>query len=233
MYGPFSIVRLIVFELLARLGLRINCEVVSQPCPQGGSSEMAASSQEVEEGIQETDALSVRSRKRRTGGSWGLPTGDDVLNLAAKRYLQEPEGSNGFVRYLTCKLKVVLVDVKTGSLIITVECSSSKILQELWQDYLAGHVNEKAHTFLATKEVLNELGLTEVKFTTKIPKEEYESGRKKFLDIESSKCHYFYKYVFSVPLPDQNVFFTYLVGRFSCCRGLSIRPTIPAGFNFY
>lgn len=224
MYGPFSIVRLIVFELLARLGLRINCEVVSQPCPQGGSSEMAASSQEVEEGIQETDAFM---------GSWGLPTGDDVLNLAAKRYLQEPEGSNGFVRYLTCKLKVVLVDVKTGSLIITVECSSSKILEELWQDYLAGHVNEKAHTFLATKEVLNELGLTEVKFTTKIPKKEYESGRKKFLDIESSKCHYFYKYVFSVSLPHQNVFFT-LVGRFSCCRGLpvSIRTTIPVGFDF-
>lgn len=147
---------------------------------------MAASSQELEEETQNTDALSVRPRKRRTEGSWGLPTGQDVLILAERKYLRNTEESdNEFVRYLTEERKVVILDAKAGSLIISVECSSPQILEELWTDYLTGRVNKMAHTFLATKEVLNELGLTEVKLKTTIPREEYEKGHKKFLDKSS------------------------------------------------
>ena len=187
---------------------------------------MAASAQKLEGEIQDAHALSVRSRKRRTGGSWGLPTGQDVLNLAKQKYLQKTEASNGFVRYLKYERKVVIVDVQPGSLIITVECSSSQILEELWKDYLTGYVNKMAHTFLATKEVLDELGLTEVKFTTTIPRKEYETGRKKFLD-KSSKCHYFYKYVVSVPLI--KTFFLHWLAN--SCRG-AFYSTNNSSFNF-
>lgn len=166
---------------------------------------MAASSQELEEGIQGTDALSIRSRKRQAEGSWGLPTAQDVLNLVARKYLQKPEASkpedlNGFVYYLKEKRKVVIVDVQPGSLIITVECSSSQKLEALWDDYCTGYVNEIAHTCLVTKDVLNELGLEKVKLTTTISREEYEAGLQQLQYFDASECDYVYKYAVSLAL---------------------------------
>ena len=184
------------YFLAARLPLRIDCEAISQPVQQGRFSRMAATS---------STELPFTSSKRKAETLWGHTTGQDVLNLAAYRYLQLTNASNskdvnGFVRYLEDKRKVVILDVQPGSLIITVECSSSQILEELWNDYCAGYVNEMAHTFLATKDILNELGITEVKFTTTIPRKEYEACRKKLQHFDSGDCNYFYKFVVSLPL---------------------------------
>ena len=102
----------------------------------------------------------------------------EVLNLAAKKYLQNielspPEKLNGFVRYLQEKRKVRIIDVRCGSLIVTVECSSQEILEDLWEDYKSGNINKVAQKYLVTEEILGALGLLGVLLTTTIPETKY------------------------------------------------------------
>ncbi|KAJ7380183.1 hypothetical protein OS493_010894 [Desmophyllum pertusum] len=77
--------------------------------------------------------------------------------------------------------KVLLVDAQTGSLVITVECSSLEILEGLWEDYCSGYLNQMAQKFLVTDEILKEFGLIEVTLTTTILEEQYRSCREHFL----------------------------------------------------
>lgn len=103
----------------------------------------------------------------------------EVLNLAAQKYLQNielspPEESNGFVRYLREVRKVHIIDVHCGSLIVTVECSSRKILDDLWEDYMSGNINKVANKYLVTEEILGLLGLgVGVLLTTTFPETKY------------------------------------------------------------
>ena len=110
----------------------------------------------------------------------------EVLNMIASKYLQKldpstPEEFNGFREYMEKVREVIIVDVKTGSLIITVECSSLQILDELWIDYKTGHLNEMAQKYLVTEDVLKAFGLTELKLKTTIVEEEYRACREVFL----------------------------------------------------
>ena len=114
------------------------------------------------------------------------PSPQDVLSLAAFKYLHtinptKPEDLNGFVYYLEKVRKLLIVDTKSGSLIITVECSSLEILDGLWDDYCTGYLNEMAQKFLVTEDLLKELGLTEAKLTTTILEEEYRACREYFV----------------------------------------------------
>lgn len=79
--------------------------------------------------------------------------------------------------------KVLLVNAQMGSLIITVECSSLQILDELWEDYCTGHLNDMAQEFLVTDDILNEFGLLEVKLGISILEEEYKACRQYFLHL--------------------------------------------------
>lgn len=129
-----------------------------------------------------------------TSPSTSLPTGADtkgfspaheVLNTIATKYLQKvdpssPEEFNDFIQYLERVRGVLIADVNTGSLIITTECSSLAILDELWKAYCTGYLNEMAQ-FLVTLDVLTRFGLTEVKLITTIVEEEYEACREVFL----------------------------------------------------
>ena len=76
---------------------------------------------------------------------------------------------------------MLFVDAQSGSLIVTVECSSLEILEGLWNDYCAGRLNEMAQKFLVTEDVLKKFGLTEVKLTTTILEKEYRACRGYFL----------------------------------------------------
>ncbi len=112
------------------------------------------------------------------------PEPQEILDRVADKYLRTinpstPEEFNGFVDYLERVRKVLIVDTQTGSLIITVQCRSLQILQELWDDYCIGRVNEMAQQFLVTEDVLNELNLLEAKLTTTIPEEKYRACRDK------------------------------------------------------
>ena len=75
---------------------------------------------------------------------------------------------------------MLFVDAQPGSLIITVECSSLLILDELWEDYYTGYLNEMAQRYLVTEDVLKEFGLTEMKLMTTIMESEYRKCRSHF-----------------------------------------------------
>ena len=117
-----------------------------------------------------------------------VPSTQQVLNLAAFKYLQtidpsRPEDLNGFVYYLEKVRNVLIVGAKQGSLIITVECSSLEILDDLWIDYCTGYLDKMAQKYLVTEEILKELGLDSVKLTTTILEEEFITCRNYFLQL--------------------------------------------------
>ena len=150
------------------------------------ASGIVTASQERETGlpVQGVAMVPVTSRKRKAETSF--PTAQQVLNLAASKYLttidpSKPEELNGFVCYLEKVRKTLIVDTQSGSLIITVECHSQEMLDELWSDYCTGFLNEMAEIFLVTGDLLRELGVVEVKLTTTILEEEYRACREYLL----------------------------------------------------
>ena len=109
-----------------------------------------------------------------------------VLNYIAHRYFQtvdttQPEERNEFLRYLEDVRKVLVLDPKSGSLIVTVLCTSLEILDALWCNYCTGHLNDMAQKYLVTKDVLKEFDLIELKLKTTIQVEEYMAARDFFL----------------------------------------------------
>ena len=115
----------------------------------------------------------------------GMPSTQEVLNLITDNYLEKlnPPTSdelNAFIDYMKKVQKVLVLDAKTGSLIITAKCSSLRILDELWKAYCTGTLNKMAQSLL-TEDVLKTFGLIEVKLITTIVEEEYEACREVFL----------------------------------------------------
>ena len=117
------------------------------------------------------------------------PSSQEVLNRIADNYLRAIHPSNleelnGFLQYMRKVRQVILVDVKTGSLIITVRCTSLRILDELWKDYCTGHLQEVAQRYLVTEDILQQWGLDSVQLTLTISEEEYKAYRKNLLKNE-------------------------------------------------
>lgn len=86
---------------------------------------------------------------------------------------------NGFLEYLEKVRKVLVLDIKTGSLIFKLECGSLKILDDLWEDYTTGHLNEVAQSYLVTKDLLKEFGLSSLKLASGIKEEDYRTCRQR------------------------------------------------------
>ena len=78
------------------------------------------------------------------------------------------------LEHLKAQLGVSVANCKVGSLLITVTCSSLKILEGLWEDYSSGHLNKVVEQTLVTPDVLEKLGLSELKLKTTISEEEYD-----------------------------------------------------------
>ena len=107
-----------------------------------------------------------------------IPTPQQVLDLIASKYLQNLNPStledfNSFKQYMREVREVILLDWKPGSLIITLECGSLKILEELWQDYCSGNLGRVVQECLVTEDILKELGLSEIKMITTIDEKDY------------------------------------------------------------
>ena len=124
----------------------------------------------------------------------------EILNLAASKYLQTMDPSNleelnGFVQYLNNVRKVVIVNVQSGSVIITIECGTLEILEVLWEDYNTGHMTEVAQKLLLTDDILEEFG--EVKLTIIIPEAEYKACRDYFLHVPGKFKGCFVTYMFT------------------------------------
>ena len=116
------------------------------------------------------------------GASEGNPmriTFKQVLSFISQYYVQErpPSSShefNGFRDYMS-KMEVTIANLAFGSLLITLNISTLPILERLWEDYTSGHLGEVVQTSLATDEILNVLGLTELKLRTTISAEDYRT----------------------------------------------------------
>ena len=94
-----------------------------------------------------------------------------------------------FLRYLSSKLLLVR-SVVVRSWHITVECSSLQVLEGLWEDYRSGHLNSVAQETLITPQVLERLGLTELKLRTFISEDQYERGKKLLKASSGDYCEF-------------------------------------------
>ena len=117
------------------------------------------------------------------------PSTQEVMNLIAAESFKSIDSSNpnelnGFYQYLSNIRQVLIVGNKTGSLIITVQSTSPQILDGLWEDYCAGHLQEVAQRYLVTKDILKELGVDELQLTVTINEGEYRACRKRLLRHE-------------------------------------------------
>ena len=141
-------------------------------------------------GVAQGEAVVINGLGQEKIGNGAVPSPQDILSSIASKYLQAlnpstSEEFNDFLQYLEKVRKVIIVDVKTGSLIVMVECSSLQVLDELWEDYNTGHLSEMVQKCLVTQEILEEFALAEVKITTIINEEEYRACRELFLNLPS------------------------------------------------
>ena len=190
--------------------MRIDCEAITEPGAQGGATDIIVAPQEPQaEHVQSATVLPVTSNQPQTEVTTGcveenvgIPSAQGVMNFIAFRCFQsvdpsKPEALDGYLQYLEKVRKVLVLETHQGSLIITVECSSLQILEDLWEDYRTGHLNEMAQKFLVTEDLLKAIGLVAVKLKTTIAEEEYRNCREYFLK-RSGK--YVAEYLTSMPL---------------------------------
>lgn len=170
------------------LQLQIDIEASPETSLKSGASGMVVSQQDVQgmacDTVRDVAAYSVR-------GAANVSNSDslfqDFMAEVGKRYLRTiepstPEEFGSFLQYLHDVRNVVVRDCRFGSLILTVECNSLEILEKLWEDYCSGHLGEMAQKCLVSDDILNILGLTEVKVKTFIDEEEYIACRQHFLN---------------------------------------------------
>ena len=117
------------------------------------------------------------------------PTTQELINTVAAWYLQKVKPSNRdelkeFVDYMEKFRNVIVLGIKKGSLIFTLECGSVQILDELWEDYSTGHLNEVAQSCLVTTNFLEEFGLSSLKLTSNIKEEDYRACRQRLATNE-------------------------------------------------
>ena len=95
-------------------------------------------------------------------------------------------------RYLKNNLNALVEDIELGSLLITVKCSSLQILEGLWKVYKSGYLNQVVQETLVTHEVLEILGIDEVKLIVSISEQEYERGKQIFVDNSGERAALLY-----------------------------------------
>ncbi|XP_020601168.1 uncharacterized protein LOC110040292 [Orbicella faveolata] len=139
-----------------------------------------------------SDSTNLAQCKEGTEGA--VPTEDDtrsaekfLLRIAQDYYHSvkpsDRKGFDDFLKYLTRMRGVLIQDVKSGSLVITVKCASLQVLEELWADYTCGHLNEVVQKCLVTEDILTDLGLAELKLKTTIREDDYEECKQFFQEL--------------------------------------------------
>ena len=85
-------------------------------------------------------------------------------------------------KYIEKAYEVAVMMVKTGSLIITVQCPTLESLESLWKDYCSGDLNNIVERFLVTDELKRKLGMDNVRLKTTIEEENYLICKKAFIE---------------------------------------------------
>ena len=84
------------------------------------------------------------------------------------------------------------VDLNVGSLIISLDCKTLSGLDQLWNDYLSGHLSKVAKGYFVTDQMKTKLNLRTIKKTT-IEEENYLKCKKILME-----CSGEYKSLFCV-----------------------------------
>ena len=105
-----------------------------------------------------------------------------------------------FKEFLQKAFEVIVLMVKQGSLIITVQCLTLESLESLWNGYCSGYLNDIVERFLVTDEIKRKLGMDNVRLKTTIEEEKYLSCKKAFIENSgewgSLSRAYFLEHVF-------------------------------------
>lgn len=186
----------------ARLQIRIDCETTREFSTQEEVSGTTVNPQECQAAIQrpadtsnEPQIAVITGFGERNVRRGSCPSAQEVMNLIAFKCFETADPSNmeqlnGYLQYLKEVRDVLLLGHHQGSLIITVECRSLQILDELWEDYCTGHLNEIAQKFLITEDILRKFDPIcpiSVRLKTTIDEEEYRAGREYFLKSPGAK----------------------------------------------
>ena len=147
--------------------------------------------------------IHLRRRNQATGSEPLLPEPEQIIAGADDPEPNNPpeidiwsvilsfkESVDLFLRYLWCKLHLRVRNNEVGSWHITVECSSLQVLEGLWEDYRSGHLNSVAQEILISPQVLEKLGLTELKLKTYISEDQYEKGKKLLEASSGDYCEF-------------------------------------------
>ena len=137
----------------------VRCQEVQQP---RASTTSAASGS-----VSYSQTEDLRALKEKTF----LSIIEDSYHTMKPKSIEERDCFKEFAK----EMKVIITDVSKGSLVITVECESLMILEELWKDYLSGRLGEVVQNCFVTEKILKELNLAELRLKTTMDIKEYNA----------------------------------------------------------
>ena len=91
-------------------------------------------------------------------------------------------GVRALLEFLEMTYSVSRHALNVGSIIISLNCKTLKGLDQLWKDYLSGHLNKVAERYLVTDKMKMKLNLRKINLKTTIEEENYLNCRKVLLE---------------------------------------------------
>ena len=109
----------------------------------------------------------------------------DMLILQATTFVKlrnyskvKVTGVRAFLEYLETTYNLSRIALNVGSLIISLDCKTSRGLDQLWSDYFSGHLNKLAERHFVTDEMKKKLNLRTIKLKITIEEENYLKCKK-------------------------------------------------------
>ncbi|XP_015749629.1 PREDICTED: uncharacterized protein LOC107329456 [Acropora digitifera] len=109
----------------------------------------------------------------------------DMLILQATTFVKlrnyskiKVTGVRAFLQYLETTYNLSRLTLNVGSLIISLDCKTSRGLDQLWNDYFSGHLNKAVERHLVTSEMKKKLNLRTIKLKITIEEENYLKCKK-------------------------------------------------------
>ena len=149
------------------------------PSSQTGALD-SANATRAKEGTKETTTMCTAVTSDVAETNAHIPTSDEIFRSIAMRRLQvlppsSEEDFDNLIKCLSALKGIVIQDVKVSSLLITVKCRSLLVLEHLWTDYTSGHLNKMVQKCLVTGDILNDLGLSELKLCLSVNEIDYKA----------------------------------------------------------
>ena len=101
-------------------------------------------------------------------------------------------GVRALIEFLKMAYDASQVAINVGSLIITLNCKTLKGLDQLWKDYLSGHLNKVAERYLVSNRMKKKLNLRKINLKTTIDEKNYFNCRKVLMESSGEhQCIFF------------------------------------------